>query len=144
MHYKEKLKVPRPSSLSPALMPPIDPPGHASYPSAHATEAWLVARCLKEVMPAEAHDALDRMAERIARNREVLGVHYPCDSAAGKSIATQTFPLLDRGPLFTALKNDAKKEWQGGVGSPKTPIRRGGARRGRTRGSARARRRRLR
>ena len=103
--------MPRPSYPAPALMPPIDPPGHASYPSAHATEAWLVVRALKEVMPVEAHEALDRMAERIARNREVLGVHYPSDSAAGKDLAAQTFPLLDAGPMFRALKAAAKAEW---------------------------------
>jgi hypothetical protein len=75
MHYKHKLEVPRPSYLAPALMPPIDPPGHPSYPSAHATDAWLAARALKEIVPVEAHAALDRIAERLARNREVLGVH---------------------------------------------------------------------
>ena len=114
MHYKHKFQVPRPSYLAPALMPPIDPPGHASFPSAHATESWLVARCLKEVMPVEAHEALDRMAERIARNREVLGVHYPSDSAAGKKLAAKTSELLldaEACKLFAALKADAKAEW---------------------------------
>jgi hypothetical protein len=34
------------------------------------------------------------MADRIARNREVLGLHYPSDSAAGKQLADETFNLL--------------------------------------------------
>ena len=34
------------------------------------------------------------MAQRIARNREVLGLHYPSDSQAGKDLAEFTFPLL--------------------------------------------------
>ena len=59
----------------------------------------------------EAHAALDRMAERIARNREVLAVHYPSDSAAGKDLAAQTFPLLDAGPMLRAVKAEAKAEW---------------------------------
>ena len=32
-------------------MPMIDPPGHAAYPSGHATQSRLVARCLEQVMP---------------------------------------------------------------------------------------------
>ena len=32
-------------------MPLIDPPGHAAYPSGHATQARLVALCLEQVMP---------------------------------------------------------------------------------------------
>jgi len=39
MHYKRKFNRPRPSQISPALLPPIDVPGHASYPSGHATES---------------------------------------------------------------------------------------------------------
>ena len=90
------------------MLPPIDPPGHASCSSAPATDPWLLARVLKEVIPAEAHAALDRMAERSARNREVVGVPDPSDSEA---LATETFPLLDAGPVFRALEATAKAEW---------------------------------
>jgi hypothetical protein len=34
------------------------------------------------------------MAQRIARNREVLGLHYPSDSAAGKLLAEESFKIL--------------------------------------------------
>ena len=104
MHYKNEFGRPRPSQLSPALMPAIDPPGHASYPSGHATEAYLMALCLAEVMPVAVStpvagadsSALQRIAQRIARNREVIGVHYPSDSAAGKLLAEQSFRLLKK------------------------------------------------
>ena len=86
-------------------MPPIDPPGHAAFPSGHATQARLIARCLERVMPVniipvnggvqQPQDGpLRRMADRIARNREVLGLHCPSDSVAGQTLADQTFPLM--------------------------------------------------
>ena len=42
MYYKGKYKRPRPSELCPALLPPIVVPGHASFPSGHATQARLM------------------------------------------------------------------------------------------------------
>ena len=104
MHYKYQFDRVRPSRLSPRLMPPIDPPGHAAFPSGHATQARLIARCLEAVMPADIipvdggrrpeEGPLRRMADRIARNREVLGLHYPSDSVAGRTLADQTFDLM--------------------------------------------------
>ena len=38
MFYKNMFNRPRASQLLPSLMPPVDVPGHPSYPSAHATE----------------------------------------------------------------------------------------------------------
>jgi len=122
MHYKRHFNRPRPSQLSPALLPPIDPPGHASFPSGHATEAYLMALCLEEAMRpptapgayaaaatpatipaappqyvhARVRSPIMRMAERIARNREVLGLHYPSDSEAGRVLAERSFEILKR------------------------------------------------
>jgi len=111
MHYKRHFSRPRPSQYSPALLTPIDVPGHASYPSGHATEAFLIALCLEKVMPAAAstpagapppppplpfpgRSPLQQMAQRIARNREVLGLHFPSDSKAGMLLAEETFKIL--------------------------------------------------
>ncbi|HEY3968082.1 MAG TPA: hypothetical protein VGM05_26195, partial [Planctomycetaceae bacterium] len=112
---------PRPSQLSPSLMPPIDVPGHASYPSGHATESYLLAGVLAEVMPQEASTEttagdsdstpLRRLAERVARNREVLGLHYPSDSKAGKYIADHSLPLLLNCPSVQYLNPIARQEW---------------------------------
>jgi membrane-associated phospholipid phosphatase len=125
MHFKHQYRIPRPSYLAPTLMPPVDPPGHASWPSGHATEAYLLALCLKDVLPQAAFNPerphaspLDRVAERIARNREVLGVHYPCDSRAGKQLAEAIFPLLMKCPSLQGLNGEpgvlqlAKDEWK--------------------------------
>jgi hypothetical protein len=51
MHHKKLHGRARPSVIAPALMPPIDPPGHPAYPSGHATQAYLLAMVLAEVMP---------------------------------------------------------------------------------------------
>ena len=51
--FKSKFNRARPTAVSPYLGPIFDPPGHSSYPSGHATEAYLVARLLEQVMPRE-------------------------------------------------------------------------------------------
>jgi membrane-associated phospholipid phosphatase len=111
-YQKQKFNRARPSHLCPALMPPIDPPGHAAFPSGHATESALITACLKEVMPAEAAGALDNLAERVGRNREVLGLHYPSDSAAGRVLAAHSFDVMKSCPSIKPMMRDAAKEWQ--------------------------------
>jgi membrane-associated phospholipid phosphatase len=111
---------PRPSQLSPSLMPPIEVPGHAAYPSGHATESYLLAGMLGVIVPSAATPTtptdpdstpLRRLAERVARNREVLGLHYPSDSKAGKYLADQTLPLLLQCPSVVGLVPTAQGEW---------------------------------
>jgi len=55
---------------------------------------------------------LERLAQRISRNREVLGLHYPSDSLAGKSLATQTFDIMKSCPTIVRLLNQAAVEWR--------------------------------
>ena len=50
------------------------------------------------------------MAERIARNCEVLGLHYPNDSHAGKKIAEKLFQNLETSTAFSELMEKAKAE----------------------------------
>jgi membrane-associated phospholipid phosphatase len=110
---------PRPSQLCPWLMPPIPVPGHASYPSGHATQATLLSGLLAIVMPAEVTipvttggpSLLDKLAERVARNREVLGLHYPSDSAAGRILAARVLAYLVANPAISPLITAAGTEW---------------------------------
>lgn len=65
------------------------------------------------------------MAERVTRNREVLGLHYLSDGVAGKKLAELVWPLLaacptihapngNEGGLFDkdqGLLDMARKEW---------------------------------
>ncbi|MCG7630609.1 phosphatase PAP2 family protein, partial [Epibacterium sp. MM17-32] len=90
---KFALAVKRPIEFSPQVQPIIPTPTHASLPSGHATEAFLIARLIWKLMrQSEAPqygdhaywgDMLMRQAARIAINRTVAGVHFPVDSAAG-------------------------------------------------------------
>jgi membrane-associated phospholipid phosphatase len=135
MHYKMDFKRARPSQYSPAILPPIEVPGHASFPSGHATEAYLIALILEAVMPAAASSPavaapdnppppnpgispLQQMAARIARNREVLGLHFPSDSKAGRQLAFRTFNILkkcnsivDTVNANAGLLYEARQEW---------------------------------
>ncbi len=107
---KHFCSTPRPFDLTPQVQPVIETPGHSAYPSGHATESFalatliaalrlsgrgapdkaLVDTLMQHLTPAaEAAPALDetvllfRLAQRIADNRTVAGVHYPVDSAHG-------------------------------------------------------------
>jgi hypothetical protein len=123
MHYKYTFDRPRPSRLSPQLIPPFGPPGHPSFPSGHATQARLVALCLEQVMPAaiipvdnqnvpQPEDGpLRRMAARIARNREVVGLHYRSDTVAGNALADETFAKLVVVQEVVDLITVARTEW---------------------------------
>jgi hypothetical protein len=134
MFFKGRYKRPRPSELCPALLPPIEVPGHASFPSGHSTQAHLMALCVNDIFNAlpQKNVILDdcwTLANRIARNREIAGLHYPSDTEAGKAIALATFPVLQASvPIFlagTSLNNAplagnlynhavqlARNEWQ--------------------------------
>ena len=113
MHYKYKFDRIRPSRLCPWLMPPIEVPGHASYPSGHSTQSHLVALILSQVLPlAGGSNPLPLLAKRIARNREVLGLHYPSDSKAGRILAVASYLLLRCCPTVTVMIEAAKREWQ--------------------------------
>jgi membrane-associated phospholipid phosphatase len=99
MRVKHALASPRPVDYSPQVLPMIQTPGHSCFPSGHATEGFMLAQVLAEIMKGEgtegvpAHGRPDpqadwrelfmRLAARIAVNRIVAGVHFPVDNAAG-------------------------------------------------------------
>ncbi|WP_247332621.1 phosphatase PAP2 family protein, partial [Bradyrhizobium sp. 147] len=109
VYYKLKFNRGRPQQVCPALFPMIASPWHASYPSGHSLEGHLMALSLGEIMPG-AKSALMALAARIGRNREVAGVHYPSDTAAGKEIAESVFPYLKECTTFSAVLDAAKRE----------------------------------
>jgi hypothetical protein len=119
MYYKGVYKRPRPSELCPALLPPIVVPGHASFPSGHATQARLMARCMGDVLSGRSQrdtivDDLKTLARRIRRNREIAGLHYESDSKAGRALAEGILSLLRGLPANSWYKyalNAAKAEW---------------------------------
>ncbi len=121
-YFKGQFNRPRPAQLTPALVPPIETPAHASYPSGHSTQSHLLALLLEAIVPAltldrngalvpEADRPARLMAERIARNREVFGLHYPSDSRIGKKLADRSFPILMQGKTVKELLGIAQAEW---------------------------------
>ena len=94
MRFKHALACRRPVEMSPQIQPMIPTPGHGSLPSGHATEAFIVARVLWELVkpPTEPTktttwlEQLMRQAARVAINRTIAGVHFPVDSAAGQML----------------------------------------------------------
>ena len=148
LYYKGTQKRPRPSQLLPALLPPVPVPGHASWPSGHATQAWLMALCAEYVLAGPAPPGfagttesgpggsnyastganagtldlgtfsanLRTLARRIARNREIAGLHYPTDSDAGRQLAAAIFPILtgmvaNPNTFFGKAVSLAQAEW---------------------------------
>lgn len=121
MHYKAQYRRPRPSQLCPALLPPIEVPGHASFPSGHSTQAHLMALCMADVFSKVPQpSALNTMADdlwtlagRIARNREIAGLHYPSDTQAGVAFAYCVRDLLNGAgqTRYLAAVNGAVAEW---------------------------------
>lgn len=92
MQIKHYCRSARPVHYSTKVQPLIQTPDHSTFPSGHSTEAFTVAALLYRLANGpSASDGLDvggtdpvfRMAERIAANRVVAGVHFPVDSAAG-------------------------------------------------------------
>lgn len=81
----------RPRKACDGLEPLFEPeshashPGHGSFPSGHATLAYCWAELLAHYVPAQA-SPLRIIAVQIARNRELAGVHFESDSAAGKEL----------------------------------------------------------
>ncbi|MEO0913414.1 MAG: hypothetical protein AAFY59_10560, partial [Pseudomonadota bacterium] len=128
-NFKRRYARPRPSQLHPALMPPIDPPKHAAFPSGHSTQAHLTAHILKHLMPdmvrhhygawdagSQSRPEIERdplfdMAERIARNREVMGLHYVSDSVAGEKLAKALYDTMVGWDVLSGIWAEAAKEW---------------------------------
>lgn len=92
MRFKHALACRRPIEYSPQVQPMILTPGHGSLPSGHSTEAFAIALTLIRLLQASPNNVykreifavqLMRQAARIAINRQIAGVHFPVDSAAG-------------------------------------------------------------
>jgi acid phosphatase (class A) len=118
IYYKDQFQRERPSRLSAEIDPVIDVPGHPAYPSGHATQAYLIAHLLQWVHP-DGNDPTWQteafgVAKNVAEYREVAGVHYESDSAAGKTLAQNIFNILtdpQQCPEFHNLLTTARGEW---------------------------------
>jgi hypothetical protein len=110
----------RPSQICPTLYPPIPVTGHSTYPAGHAIIGYLTTYCLQDLFPDPpsspgklqgVRDSLDKLAERVSRNRVIAGFHFPKDIIEGKSVAGQVAPRLKACPLYNLAFQTARNEW---------------------------------
>lgn len=100
----------RPSLLDPSLTVAIEIPNHPAYPSGHSTQIHLIQKILTDLDPQNS-EVYKVVAERVARNREIAGVHYPSDSKAGEILAEELYKRLQNDEIFLSLMTKAKQEW---------------------------------
>ncbi len=117
LNWKGVFEYPRPTQMEEVLStkeklePPIDVPGHSSYPSGHSTQGHLISLVLSEVRP-DANPALMAFARDVAANRERAGLHYRWDSAAGAKLGQQSHSMLKKCRSYAEAVTEAQKEWK--------------------------------
>jgi membrane-associated phospholipid phosphatase len=100
----------RPSVADPAFATAIATPHSPSYPSEHAAVAGAAAGVLAYLFPDDAQALLDRAAEA-ARSRELAGVQYPSDTAAGLELGRRVADLV----IERASHDGSAVAWTGSV-----------------------------
>ncbi|MCB1123557.1 MAG: phosphatase PAP2 family protein [Verrucomicrobiae bacterium] len=112
LYFKHKFSRIRPYHLDTNLITVIDGPPHPSYPSGHATQGFLVASLLADLLPDcdPRNERVLELGKEIGIRREIAGVHYPSDTAAGIALAKQLKPLLLEKPAFQKAFKAAKSE----------------------------------
>jgi len=108
--YKRKFARPRPNQIAPWMRPFLGNPAHESYPSNHSFQMFSVAEVLTRMLPElPSTSELFHVAQRVAENREMAGIHYASDSFAGRELARLFSPWL----IFSCrrLMRDALQEW---------------------------------
>jgi acid phosphatase (class A) len=109
MKYKH-LRI-RPYKLDPRIRN-LEETEWAAYPSGHATNSYVNAFIYQELAP-EFADVFMKDAYDMAHSREILGVHYPSDSEAGRVLARQLVNKLFQNEKFLRDFEVVKKEWAG-------------------------------
>jgi len=112
-HYMWRLKFKyariRPYNIDPTLTP-LEEPNWAAFPSGHASFSHVLAYLYTELAP-EFSDIFLTDARNIAHSREILGVHFPSDSEAGRVFARQFVDQLFKSEKFRVEFAKMKSEW---------------------------------
>lgn len=122
MCLKEAFRAPRPSQLCPALVPMVDPPLTSAFPAGHALQSYLISYCLQGALPnipqsappanpADPRLGLFALAERVADNRVIAGLHFRVDNAAGEAVAKKCFGMLKTGAKYKAVVTGVEGEF---------------------------------
>ena len=80
-----------------------------AYPSGHASASYVAAFVYQELVP-ESMDLFVKNAFDMAYSREIIGVHYPSDSEAGRIFARQFVNELLKNEAFQKELVEIKKE----------------------------------
>jgi acid phosphatase (class A) len=107
--YKYKYLRVRPYKFDPRIQN-LEDTEWAAYPSGHASNSYVNAFIYQELAP-EFADVFMKDAYDMAHSREIIGVHYPSDSEAGRILARQLVNLLFQNEKFVKDFNAVKKEW---------------------------------
>ena len=91
-------------SLSSFSLESFDP----SFPSGHAAHAQLHGLILSELYPQQAEE-IRKHAQSIGHGRVILGLHYPSDVEAGRTLANQVFPFIQTQSDFVELVRSSLK-----------------------------------
>jgi membrane-associated phospholipid phosphatase len=101
---------PRPTHLDESLQGAVATPRSPSYPSEHAAVAGAASEVLAFFYPKDAA-AYRAMAAEAARSREIAGVQYPSDSAAGLDLGRKVAAFaIDR-----AKTDGSDAKWDGAI-----------------------------
>lgn len=87
----------------------LDDTNFQAYPSGHASASYVAAFIYQELLP-EHKDLFIKNAYDMAFSREILGVHFPSDSEAGRIFARQFVNELLKTKAFIADFEAAKNE----------------------------------
>jgi len=139
-YYKQLFRRVRASTICPGLVPPFGPPRHPSFPSGHSFLGHFIALLLLEIPDIAVlygddlgagkgeKPPLDKvmsqnyvfngpllwLGDRLGRNRERAGLHYPSDSNASRWFAGAVAALL------TTPKGSAAQATPPGAANPVT------------------------
>jgi acid phosphatase (class A) len=78
----------------------LEDPNFPAYPSGHAGNSYVAAYVYEQLLP-EHRELFLANARDMAYSREILGVHFPSDSEAGRLLARQIVDRLLTEPAFT-------------------------------------------
>lgn len=89
----------RPSAVNGRIIPAMPVPGHPSFPSGHAAQAYVCAEALALRYPNQADKA--RQAGRaLGDGRELAGLHFPSDTVAGRQLGFEFFERFSKSGNF--------------------------------------------
>jgi hypothetical protein len=106
----------RPYQIRPDLAPPFTP-GHPSYPGGHAAQSHAMASVIALILQRSDNAYASQiklsqdLAADLAINREIAGIHYPSDTAAGLRLAELYLAEAMQSHAFAGALGEARQEW---------------------------------